>query len=409
MSTQLAEILSTALCGEGTHPEIFISRLALGANQTSKLDYERIYKVHNDFLDDVSHLLFSASASIDTKVTEFFDSGETICRTPRQWAKSLVAPDGHFLEADLENGGANENRTILVVPSASLNLVKVELQNYWTRRNPTLSHATKLYTESKASHPDIPMTVFTKNIDKILAKDIKKQTDAPTDDSSTLFSPVSSLTGGGAAGTTNSKSSIARKKPLRETMLSNKKVKSTAQLSSVEINQRKRIEILEAQLALRSSPTSVDSPTSKSVKSKTSRSSSQSGLTAASAHIRLDKFESSLEEIKDMFKAIMVSSKKSATQTATASIPPHDDPTFWSKPVPDIDPPLHDDHGMQGIQLFPPEKASGGATLELLGTPKKSNPLKRRAAATPTKSPPTTSNLSLHKNKNTDSSGGKSW
>jgi hypothetical protein len=162
MSTKLAENLSTALCGEGIHPEIFISRLALGANQTSKHDHERIYKVHNEFLADVSHILFSASAALDTEVKEFFDSGETVSRTPRQWAKSLISPDGASLEADLENGGSNASRAVLVVPSASLTLVKIELQNYWTRRNPTLTHATKLYTESMVSHPEIPKTVFTK-------------------------------------------------------------------------------------------------------------------------------------------------------------------------------------------------------------------------------------------------------
>jgi hypothetical protein len=82
MSTKLAEILSTALCGEGSHPEIFISRLAIGANQTSKHDHEQIYKVHNEFLEDASHLLFSASAAIDNPVTEFLESGETVIRTP---------------------------------------------------------------------------------------------------------------------------------------------------------------------------------------------------------------------------------------------------------------------------------------------------------------------------------------
>ena len=104
-STQMAEILSTALCGEGMHPEIFISRLGLGANQTSKQNHERIYSVHNEYVADVSHLLFASSVSIDTAVTEFFDTGKTVHRTPRQWAKSLVSPDGQSLEADLENGG----------------------------------------------------------------------------------------------------------------------------------------------------------------------------------------------------------------------------------------------------------------------------------------------------------------
>ncbi|KAI2513931.1 hypothetical protein MHU86_315 [Fragilaria crotonensis] len=415
VSTKLAEILSTALCGEDIHPEIFISRLALGANQTSKRDHERIYQVHNEFLDDVSHLLFSASASIDTKFTEFFDSGETISRTPRQWAKSLISPDGKSLEADLENGGANESRAVLVVPSVSLSFATAELQSYWTRRNPTLSHATKLYTESRASHPDIPMTVFTRNIDKILAKTITKQKDAAsTDDSSTIFSPVSSLTGvtgGGAAGATLPKGSIAWKKPLQETWLSNTKGKTTTKVNSTEINQRKRIEILEAQLALRSGTNSVDSPTaSKSAKSKASRSSSQSGLTAASAHSRLDKFESSLEEIKDMFKAIMVRKDhtsptlKTSSQSASTAAK-HDAPPPWprQKPSPHLLPnDIH--HGMQGILLFPPESDSG-STLDLLGTPKKSNPLKRRAAETPTKSP-STSTLSLQYNEITGSGGG---
>lgn len=404
MSTTLAETLSTALCGEGIHPEIFISRLALGANQTSKLDHERIYKVHNEYLEDASHLLFSASAAIDTETTEFFDSGETIRRTPRQWAKSLVSPDGQSLEADLENGGALESKAVLVVPSASLNLVKAELLHYWARRNPTLTHATKLYKESVASHPDIPKTVFTKNIDTILAKRIQKRQDAPTvDDSSTIFSPVSSLTGGGATGTTLSKGSIAWRKPLQDTLLSKQSARQNAPLLSVEINQQKRIEILEAQLSLQPGTTSQASLTStKSVKSKTSRSSAPSGLSAESAHSRLDKVESSLEEIKNMFKAIMIRTSSPPPPTTTESINSTPD-TPWRKQASENL--LHEGQNMQGIQLFPPENTQGSTTLTLLGTPQRANPLKRRAASTPPKSP-TTSTLSLQYNETTGSWGG---
>ncbi len=43
VSTQVAQILSTFLNGEGTNPEIFISRLALGANRTARGDHDRIY------------------------------------------------------------------------------------------------------------------------------------------------------------------------------------------------------------------------------------------------------------------------------------------------------------------------------------------------------------------------------
>jgi hypothetical protein len=404
MSIKVVETLSTALCGEGFHPEIFISCLALGANQTSKLDYARIYGVHNEFLDDVSHLLLSVSASIgDTDVTEFFDSGETISRTPRQWAKSLIYPDGMPLEVDLENGGAHDGKTVLVVPSASLVLAKTELQNYWKRRNPTLSHAAKLYKESMLSHPDITTTVFTKNIATILSKTIKKQQDAPTEDSSTAFSPLSSLTGGSVPGTTTThlKGAIAWRKPLQETLLlKDKATAQTTSTSSAEINQLKKIAILEAQLELRSGTSSVESHASKSAKSKASRSSSQSGLTAASAHSRLDKYETSLLEIKDMLKQLTVTNNKSLAALAVPL------PLVGNEPLvaESISTPLSPaGHGMKGVQLFP--ETHGCTSLVLLGTPTKAHPSKRRkAATTPTQSP--TSNLSLHYDETTGSSGG---
>ena len=94
-----------------------------------------------------------------------------------------------------------------------------------------------------------------------------------------------------------------------------------------------------------------------------------------------------------MFKAIMVS--KSPPQSSTTSpIPLHEDP-LWGKPVANNTIPTDAVHGMQGIQLFPSDNP-GNTALAILGTPKKANPLKRRAASTPTKSPP-----------NMDSSGGE--
>ncbi len=119
-STKLAEILSTALCGEGTHPEIFISRLAIGASLTSKRQHDEIYNVHNSFLEDVSHLLFSISTPIDVIATEYLASGKTLTRTPRQWAKSLAFPDGSPLETDLEDGGYIDSTFVLIVPSTAL-------------------------------------------------------------------------------------------------------------------------------------------------------------------------------------------------------------------------------------------------------------------------------------------------
>ena len=55
VSTQLAEAISTALDGS-FHTEIFISRLALGANQTTKTEHEEIYSHHQAFLDDLEFI-----------------------------------------------------------------------------------------------------------------------------------------------------------------------------------------------------------------------------------------------------------------------------------------------------------------------------------------------------------------
>ena len=77
-ATKTAELLSTALCGEGQNPEIFISRLAIGANHTSRADHEKIYKVHLDFLSDITYLPLHLMGPIDMPVTEYIESGATI-------------------------------------------------------------------------------------------------------------------------------------------------------------------------------------------------------------------------------------------------------------------------------------------------------------------------------------------
>ena len=90
MSTQVAQLLSTHLNGEGTNPEIFISRLALGANRSTRGDHEKIYQVHHDFMADIVYLPFHVTKQIDDALVEYTDTGEPLQRTPRQWAKSLV-------------------------------------------------------------------------------------------------------------------------------------------------------------------------------------------------------------------------------------------------------------------------------------------------------------------------------
>ena len=93
--------MSTALCGEHKAPEIFISRLGLGASLTTTKEHEELYEIHSEYLRDISYLPFPLPGSIDNQVTEYLDSGETISQSPRMWAKSLTADDGSSLEVDL--------------------------------------------------------------------------------------------------------------------------------------------------------------------------------------------------------------------------------------------------------------------------------------------------------------------
>ena len=137
------------------------------------------------------------------------------------WAKSLLADDGLSLEVDLEHG-KSDGQPVLVVPSASLRPAKLALALFVARQNPTLSTSTaaRLYTDSVNAFPDIPKTVFTKNIATLLAKRIKKRpAGAPSsgDDGVSEVTPLSSLTGV-TSQTSLSKGSLAWKQPVQETL-----------------------------------------------------------------------------------------------------------------------------------------------------------------------------------------------
>jgi hypothetical protein len=74
----------------------------------------------------------------------------------------------------MENGHPDGN-VVIIILSASLELAKGELQKYWQRQNPMLVNAERFYSTSILEDPNIPLTVFTKNIDTILAKKIAKK------------------------------------------------------------------------------------------------------------------------------------------------------------------------------------------------------------------------------------------
>ena len=400
VSTRVAELLCTALCGEGLNSEIFIAKLAIGANHTSRQGYAAIYQAHMDFLHDVTYLQFPLSGSIDVPHTTYLDSGDTVIQTSRMWAKGLTADDGSSLEVDLENG--KDGQAMLIVPSASLRQVQAELAVFVTRQNPTLSFAEKLYSESLSIHPEIPVTVFTKNIATILARRIKKTPHIPAtvDDTSTAATPISSLTA--ATAKSSLKSSIAWKRPLQETLQYNKEqAKQTPQaMTSTEINQLKRIAILEAQLAL-TGGTSIDGSKSagmQSVRSHRSRSSrisrtsssqstDRSPLTVASAHSRIEGLEAGMKTIQKLLKQLVTNSAVSASTAALIpepQSPPAIESCLQLVAFP-ASPPLipEPSDGMNGVQLFPPLDVENRLAIIESPAAKRPNNKRRKGGRSP--------------------------
>ena len=78
VSTKVAEILSTYLCGDGMHQEIFISRVGIGANKTSVAEYAQMYNKHIEFLNKITYVPFPVHGSINAPVAEYLDTGDMI-------------------------------------------------------------------------------------------------------------------------------------------------------------------------------------------------------------------------------------------------------------------------------------------------------------------------------------------
>ena len=296
---------------------------------------------------------------------------------------------------------------MLIVPSAALRQATLELSNYQTCQNPTLSNAERLYSDYASAHPDIPKTVFTKNIDTILSKRIKKVVNSDTatmDEMATAATPASTLTGttGAVPKSSLKPTSVAWKRPLQGESL--KLQTAEKKMTSGELNQLKRIAILEAQLALSTGVSngsadeqSKSSKSEKSTKSRRSRSLSKassrasspsterSALTAATAHSRLDGLESSMKDIHRMLARLdrLVPLPR---PPASPVPPPLKESSIQSPGRSEI---IDTANGMVGVQLFPD---GSGTRLAILDTPKKPANKRRKNTAP---SPQSTSNLCL--------------
>ena len=321
----------------------------------------------------------------------------------------LTMPNGDSCDAALENEGITEGQATLTVPSVNRIFVTAAIQQYWANQNPTLTNAAKMYSESLLNNPNIPKTVFTKNIATLLARKVKKSSDS-VDDISSVLSPASSLTGGATAASKGSKHSIAWKYPLQETSLKHSLTGKTArrQMTSKELNHRKQIAILEVQLALKANTTdrnSVQQSSRASQSNKSSRASSRdssrassksAGLKAASAHARLDELKVSFDDFSETLKNIenlMLNNRAATEAPATPSTSHATEQPSLDSPPPTTALALCDQApAMTGLVLFPeddPLLRVNNTLLDKLDSPtKRKNSKRHRPPSSPSISSP---------------------
>jgi hypothetical protein len=201
--------------------------------------------------------------------------------------------------------GTSDGNASLIIPSIHLAQAKIELHHYWERQNPSLLNAERFYSESVLADPDIPLKIFTKNIDTILAKKIGKHPSPST--AASILSPASSLTG--QTSKTSKSSTVAWQIPLQHNTVSAlipsggvgdtslpRHSKADA-LSPREIAQEKRIQLLEEQLASLSAGNSRTS-------GEKSQCSGDSPNSLATAHARLDGIEHTVMNIHSLLQTM---------------------------------------------------------------------------------------------------------
>jgi uncharacterized coiled-coil protein SlyX len=126
--TALTEVLSAHLDGKKT-TALFLATSML-KTMTTEEAYE-LFATHKTFTASIQRLpLFPQVINIDRVRTEYNSNSLPTERSTRDWATSLRSTDtGNLFRCDAENGG-KDKRAYLLVPTAFLDQVKTEYEQY---------------------------------------------------------------------------------------------------------------------------------------------------------------------------------------------------------------------------------------------------------------------------------------
>ena len=146
----LSKAISALLTGTGG--AIFLPRVVLG--NLSKDQITKYFTAHDNYVKSLRSICLSPRiTNLDTIREEFFDNGEVLKRTTREWATKIQLSKGTSARCDIVNGG-KDLAVYLLVPSHVYAEVNIEVSKYKLRLNP-MERREARFRDSLPGLPDV--------------------------------------------------------------------------------------------------------------------------------------------------------------------------------------------------------------------------------------------------------------
>ena len=147
----LTKALSAVLTGKGS--AAFLPRVVL--SNLTKDQITKYFLAHSNYVKSLRSICLTPMVTnLDTLREEFFDNGEVLKRSTREWATSLVlASTGEIARCDIVNGGKNHIVNLLA-PRHVYKEVLEEVSNYKMRINP-LERRESRFLDNLPGLPDV--------------------------------------------------------------------------------------------------------------------------------------------------------------------------------------------------------------------------------------------------------------
>ena len=147
--TPVSQALSQVLTGKGT--TVFLPRYTFSAMTEAQISSQFLF--HDKWLQSLKSISLAPHIfHVDQPRIEYNNDGTTTQRSTREWAGTLVLPDGSAALCDVANG-TKDKKAVLLAPAHYLDQAKKELRSYRMRLAPH-SHREAKFRDSVTDLPD---------------------------------------------------------------------------------------------------------------------------------------------------------------------------------------------------------------------------------------------------------------